>query len=71
MGDNFSTARVDCSVQKEGLSDVLIESSYITPTDITLRYTAKGSVRGDTLHLGAIKVHGVDDDFIPFRNFGF
>lgn len=69
LGDNFKTINVECSVQKLSGNNVEISSGYTSPLGPTLRYTARGVVNGDRLRLEEIKVHGVDVDFIPFRNF--
>lgn len=72
MSDAFKTLGVDCSVTRTGSAGVEIESGYIAPpNDALLRYTARGTVRENDLRLTEIMVHGADDGFIPFSQFGF
>jgi hypothetical protein len=69
LGDSFKTINVKCSARALSGNSVEISSGYISPLGPTLHYTARAVVNGDQLRFEEIKVHGVDDDFIPFRNF--
>ena len=70
LGEKFDVYSPPCSAMNTTANNVEIEGGYISPLGLTLYYTAKGyAPKKGTLHLTEIKVHGVDDDFIPFRDF--
>lgn len=69
LGENYKTAREECSVKALSDGRVEIESGYQTPFGATMRYTAVGVVDGSKLRLEKIKVHTVDEDFLPFAKF--
>lgn len=69
-GSNVKTSSESCSVINIGSNNVEIESGYLTPINPkSLRYTARGFVRGTTLTIKEIRVHGVDDEFVPISEF--
>lgn len=71
LGQNVKTAGLQCKASSDDGVNVLIKSHYRTPINSqVLKYTAKGFVKGDTLTLKAIKVHGIDDNFQPFTSLG-
>jgi len=71
LGTGFKTIDQQCSVINTGGNNVEIESGYVSPINPNaLRYTAKGYVRGNTLVLQQIRVHGVDEKFIRFTSLG-
>lgn len=70
LGNGFRTVHHECHVTSLGGGGVQIDSGYTSPLGPSLRYTARGSVSGRTLTMRDIRVHGVDEDFFPFRELG-
>jgi hypothetical protein len=70
LGKNVKTINQRCVVRKTGVDTFQIESGYLSPINPQpLRYTANGYVRGQTVGLKEIKIHSVDNEFIPFSSF--
>ena len=69
LGDNFTANSSDCVAQSSDGINVEITSSYNTPFNTTMYYTARGAARNGTLRITEISIHGVDSDFIPFSAF--
>ena len=71
LGNNVKTAGQPCSVESKDGFNVQVRSRYQTPINsVVLKYTAKGFVKGSSLTLREIKVHGIDQEFIPFTALG-
>lgn len=71
LGKKFKTINQKCLVKNTGGDSVEIESGYVSPINPTpFRYTAQGYVRGNNLVLQRIRVHGIDEDFVPFTSLG-
>tara|TARA_R110002167_G_C12679888_1_gene651382 strand:+ start:119 stop:466 length:348 start_codon:yes stop_codon:yes gene_type:complete len=71
LGSKFKTINQKCVVKNTGGDNVEIESGYVSPINPTpFRYTAQGYVRGDNLVLQRIRVHGIDEEFVPFTSLG-
>jgi hypothetical protein len=68
LGDNFKTINISCSAKSTGGNNVEISSGYKSPLGPSFRYTALGVVNGTSLRLEKIRVHGVDEDFVPFNS---
>ncbi len=69
LGDRYKTINQACSVKNTGNNQIEVTSGYVIPTGETMRYTAKGYVVADTLHLTHIKILNVDKDFVPWSEF--
>ncbi|MFK4754747.1 hypothetical protein [Oceanobacter antarcticus] len=71
LGKNFRTISQKCVVKNTGGDNVEIESGYVSPINPTpFRYTAQGHVRGNNLVLQRIRVHGIDEEYVPFTSLG-
>ncbi|MES9897483.1 MAG: hypothetical protein ABW148_00475 [Sedimenticola sp.] len=71
LGQNFRTIDQKCTVKNIGGDSVEIQSGYVSPINPTpFRYTAQGYVRGNNLVLQSIRVHGIDEEFVPFTSLG-
>jgi len=72
MSDKTEVYQWPCSAKNTGGATIEVESGYKTPLmQSPFRYTARGYVDGNTLNLIKIRVHGIDEEFIRFCEFGF
>ena len=72
MGDKTEVYQWPCSAKNTGGATIEVESGYKTPLmQSPFRYTARGYVNGNTLKLTKIRVHGIDEEFIRFCEFGW
>lgn len=69
LGDKFKPYDIPCSVTTTDGREIEIRSGYESPLGPTLYYTARGIVYNKNLRLTHIKIHGIDEDFITFREF--